>query len=275
MKKYNNEKVSLITGSGSGIGRAIAIELAKHGHAIAVNDINSQAGHKVLDEIKTFGGQGCFIKADVGDSKQVKEMFSRIKSKWARLDVLVNNAGVPGDFSLLEDMSDEIWHKTIGVHLNGTFYCLREAARIMIPAKYGRIINMASIAGLVGTIGSGEYSAAKAGVINLTKTSAKELATYGITSNAIAPGIVATPINRALELKNSRFIKAVIESTPTGNMTTPEQIAQLVLFLISPAANNMTGQLIPIDGAASTTMAMDNFMHRMIMEKQSLKDKKY
>ena len=266
VEKSSGLKTALITGGGSGIGRAIAIRLAQSGYTIAVNDIDSEAGQRVLNEVETTGAKGGFFEADVSDSGQVREMYDGIDEKWGQLDVLVNNAGAPGAFSLLTDMPDETWHKTIGVHLNGTFYCLRDAARTMIRAGHGKIINIASIAGLVGTIGSGEYSAAKAGVINLTKTAAKEMAPFGITINAIAPGIVATPINRALQKKNSSFIQAAVESALTGQMTTPEEIAELVLFLVSSATNNLTGQVIPIDGAASTTMVMDGFMHGMVVK---------
>ena len=242
-------KTALVTGSGSGIGRAVGLRLVRQGYALAVNDVNADSGNKILSEIEQSGGQACFIHADVSNPGQVGSMFSQIKNRWGRLDVLVNNAGTPGTFSLLADMADEIWHQTIGVHLNGSFYCLREAARMMILAGRGKIVNIASIAGLVGTVGSGEYSAAKAGVINLTRTAAKELAPYGITVNAVAPGIVATPVNLALEEKNSPFIQSAKASSATGRMTTPEEIAELVLFLISSAASNLTGQVIPLDGA--------------------------
>ena len=260
-------KTALVTGSGSGIGRAVGLRLVRQGYALAVNDVNADSGNKVLSEIEQSGGQACFIHADVSNPDQVGSMFSQIKNRWGRLDILVNNAGTPGTFSLLADMADEIWHQTIGVHLNGSFYCLREAARIMIPAGRGKIVNIASIAGLVGTVGSGEYSAAKAGVINLTRTAAKEMAPYGITVNAVAPGIVATPVNLALEEKNSPFIQSAKASSATGRMTTPEEIADLVLFLISSAASNLTGQVIPLDGAGAITMPMDKFMLKMVSKK--------
>ena len=257
-------KTALVTGSGSGIGRAVGLRLVRQGYALAVNDVNADSGNKILSEIEQSGGQACFIHADVSNPGQVGSMFSQIKNRWGRLDVLVNNAGTPGTFSLLADMADEIWHQTIGVHLNGSFYCLREAARMMILAGRGKIVNIASIAGLVGTVGSGEYSAAKAGVINLTRTAAKELAPYGITVNAVAPGIVATPVNLALEEKNSPFIQSAKASSATGRMTTPEEIAELVLFLISSAASNLTGQVIPLDGAGAITIPMDKFMQTMV-----------
>lgn len=262
-----NQKVALVTGGGSGIGRQIALNLAGSGCLVVVNDLNPEAGQETLELINQAGGRADFKQADVSDSDRVNDMFSAVQSEYGRLDVLVNNAGVPGRFSLIADMEDDTWAKTIGVHLNGTFYCLRAAARLMIPAKRGTIVNIASIAGLNGTIGSGEYGAAKAGVINLTKTAAKEMGPFGITVNAIAPGMAATPINVSLQKKGSPFIDTAVESTPTGRMTTPEEIAGLVLFLISPAAINITGQVIPIDGGAEISMSMDKFMHFMVTKK--------
>ena len=261
-----SEKVALVTGGGSGIGRAVALELAAAGFAIAVNDINKEAGEETLDAL---GGRNrdTFYGADISDSGRVKEMFRALDERYGRLDVLVNNAGVPGRFSLLADMGDQTWERTIGVHLNGSFFCLRAAAGMMLPAKRGRIINMASIAGLNGTVGSGEYGAAKAGVINLTRTAAKEMGAYGITVNAIAPGMVATPVNTALREKGSPFIETAEDSTPTGRMTTPEEIAGLVVFLTTETAANITGQVIVVDGAAEISMSMDKFMHSLITRK--------
>ena len=157
-------------------------------------------------------------------------------------------------------ISDKNWHKTINVHLNGTFFCLRAAARSMVEGAFGRIINMASIAGMVGTVGSAEYGAAKAAIINLTKTAAKELGPHRVTVNAIAPGMVATPTNLKLKNKGSRFIESAVETTPTRRMTEPEEIAELVLFLSSEAAANINGQVMTIDGAAHINIGMDGYM---------------
>ena len=175
-------------------------------------------------------------------------MFEQAKREMGAVNVIVNNAGVPGAFALVGDMSDETWIKTISVHLYGAFYCMREAARLMSADGFGRIINIASIAGLLGAVGSCEYAAAKAGMIALTKTAAKELGSLGISAIAIAPGIVATPINLALEKKGSPFIEAAIAKTPTGRMTDPEEVAELALFLSSPIAANINGEVIRIMG---------------------------
>jgi len=263
-------KVVLITGSGSGIGRAIALRFAKHGNPVVVNDIVQEAGEKVLAEIERGGGEGLFVMADVSDVVQVKVMFQEAKAQFGRVDVLVNNAGVPGTFSLIADMPDETWHKTMSVHLNGTFYCMREAARMMLLSGWGRIINIASIAGLMGTVGSGEYAAAKAGIISLTKTAAKELGPYNITVNAIAPGMVGTPTNLKLRDKGSPFIETAEKGTPTGRMTTPEEIAELLLFICSSTSSNINGQVIGVDGGAEISISMDRFMLDFLARKSPI-----
>ena len=265
-----NQKTALVTGSGSGIGRAITRALAIEGYRLAVNDLNEAGGLETVELIRSDGGSADYYQADVSDPAQVSAMFQAVADKSGRLDVLVNNAGLPGKFGLLADMADETWLKTVNVHLNGTFFCLRAAAKMMLSRRYGRMVNIASIAGLNGTVGSGEYGAAKAGVINLTKTAAKEMGAYGITVNAIAPGMVATPTNLDLQAKGSPFIDTAIDSTPTGRMTTPEEIAGLVVFLVSPAAANLTGQVVTVDGAAALSMSMDKFMHFLVTRKSPL-----
>lgn len=264
------KNVVLITGSGSGIGRAIALRFAKEGSLVVVNDIFKEAGQKVVSEIERDGGEGLFIAADVSNLVQVKRMFREAKEHFGKLDVLVNNAGVPGSFSLIADMPDETWHKTMSVHLNGTFYCMREASRMMILSGWGRIINIASIAGLIGTVGSGEYAAAKAGMISLTRTAAKELGPYDITVNAIAPGMVGTPTNLKLRGKRSPFIETAEKGTPTGRMTTPEEIAKLILFLCSSTSSNINGQVICVDGGAEISISMDRFMLDFLTRKSSI-----
>jgi 3-oxoacyl-[acyl-carrier protein] reductase len=261
--------VAMITGAGSGIGKAVAMTLARAGYALVLNDVVQKAGEQTLQEIEGTGGKALFLQADVSDVGQVRRMFEEAKRHFDRIDVLVNNAGVPGAFSLLVDMPDETWLKTITVHLNGTFYCLREAARLMLASGFGRIVNIASIAGIMGTPGSGEYGAAKAGIINLTKTAAKELGPYNITVNAIAPGMVGTPTNLKLKEKGSPFIQTAIEGTPTGRMTTPEEIADLIVFLSSSGAGNINGQVICVDGGAEMSISMDRFMIGFLAKKSA------
>ena len=259
----------MVTGAGSGIGKAVAMTLARAGYALVLNDVVPKVGEQTLQDIEGEGGKALFLQADVSDVNQVRRMFEEAKRQFDRIDVLVNNAGVPGAFSLLVDMPDETWHKTITVHLNGTFYCLREAARLMLASGFGRIVNIASIAGIMGTPGSGEYGAAKAGIINLTKTAAKELGPYNITVNAIAPGMVGTPTNLKLKEKGSPFIQTAIEGTPTGRMTTPEEIADLIVFLSSAGAGNINGQVICVDGGAEMSISMDRFMIGFLAKKSA------
>lgn len=261
------DKVALITGGGSGIGRTTALTFAKAGYTVAVNDIVEEAGRQVLSEIEQEGLRGSFMLADVSDAAQVKRMFREVQDRYGGLDVLVNNAGVPGPFSLIVDMADETWHKTLSVHLTGTFYCVREGARLMIPRGFGRIVNMASIAGILGTVGSAEYGAAKAGIINLTKTAAKELGPHHITVNALAPGMVGTPTNLKLKEKGSPFIETAEKGTPTNRMTRPEEIAGMVLFLSSESAGNINGQVIRLDGGAAIDISMDQFMRDFLLRK--------
>jgi 3-oxoacyl-[acyl-carrier protein] reductase len=268
------DQVAVITGSGSGIGRVTALEFSREGYIVVVNDIVKEAGEAVLGELERGGGKGLFIQADVSDATQVKAMFEEIKRECSTVDVLVNNAGIPGPFSLIVDMSDETWHKTIGVHLTGTFYCMREAARMMLKNGFGRIVNMASIAGLSGTVGSSEYGAAKAAIINLTKTGAKELGPYNITVNAIAPGMVGTETNLKLKEKGSPFIDIALDGTPTGRMTTPEEIASLILWLCSSGAANVNGHVIRADGGAEIHMSMDGFMLSFLSKKSQIVSKK-
>lgn len=260
-------KVALVTGSGSGIGRAVALTFARAGYAVVVNDIFPQGGEEVCAEIKANGGKSLFVQADVADASQVKDMFGLARRELGGVDVLVNNAGVPGAFSLIVDMPDETWFKTISVHLTGTFCCMREAARLMMATGSGRIINIASIAGLLGTVGSGEYAAAKAGVIALTRTAAKELGPYNITVNAIAPGMVGTPTNLKLKEKGSPFIVKSEASTPTGRMVKPEEVAELIFFLSSPAAASINGEVIRIDGGAAVNIEMDGFLRDFLSKR--------
>ncbi|MAF32525.1 MAG: SDR family NAD(P)-dependent oxidoreductase [Desulfobacterales bacterium] len=259
--------VIIITGSGSGIGRTIALRFAKAGYRVVINDIVKENGEKILAEIISQGGQGIFVPADVSNIEQVRNLFQTTLAEYGQVDVLVNNAGVPGGFSFITDMPDETWLKTISVHLTGTFFCIREALKTMIKMETGRIINIASIAGLMGTVGSGEYGAAKAGIINLTKTCAKESGPFNITVNAIAPGMVGTPTNLKLQKKRSQFIETAIEGTPTGCMTTPAQISETCFFLASKSASNITGQVVTIDGGAEMSTNMDSFMAQHLIRR--------
>ena len=253
-------RVALVTGAGGGIGSQVALALAGAGFAVAVNDVDAAAAGRSVTQVLAAGGAAQAWLADVSDSAAVDAMVQGIERDQGPLAMLVNNAGNPGRFSLLVDMSDELWANTLKVHLDGAFFLLRACARRMLARRWGRIVNIASLAGVHGTVGSGEYGAAKAGLINLTKTAAKELGPHGITVNAIAPGMVATPVNRELQAKGSKFIDAALRGMPAGRLVEPAQIAALVAFLAGDAAANVNGVTIPVDGGAAVSMTTDAYM---------------
>lgn len=254
------QRVALITGAGGSIGSSAAAAMAAAGFAVAVNDIDAAAADRTVQTIRAAGGTAWAYAADVGNSVAVDGMVQAIENDQGPLGVLVNNAGNPGRFSLLVDMSDQVWATTLQVHLSGAFFLIRASARRMVERRWGRIINIASLAGVQGTIGSGEYGAAKAGLINLTKTAAKELGPYGITVNAIAPGMVATPVNLGLQAKGSGFIDSAVQGMPSARLIEPVEIAALVAYLASDAAANINGSTIPIDGGASVALTTDHYM---------------
>lgn len=254
------QRVALITGAGGSIGSGTAVALANAGFAVAANDIDADAAERTTQLVRASGGVARAYTADVSNSSAVDAMVQAIESEMGALGVLVNNAGNPGKFSLLVDMSDQVWDKTMRVHLDGAFYLIRASARRMVKHQWGRIINITSLAGMQGTIGSAEYGAAKAGLINLTKTAAKELGPFGITVNAIAPGMVATPPNLALQIKGSGFIDAALQGMPTARLIEPAEIGALVAYLSSAAAASVNASVIAIDGAAGVSLTTDQYM---------------
>jgi 3-oxoacyl-[acyl-carrier protein] reductase len=237
-------KVAIVTGASRGIGRAIALELAKQGASIVVNYASSSgAADTVAAEINAAGGQAIALKADVSKVDQVEALFNATIENFQRLDIIVNNAGITRDTLLLR-MKPEDWQAVIDLNLTGVFLCTRAASKIMLKQRSGRIINIASVAGQMGNPGQANYSAAKAGVIGFTKTVAKELASRGITVNAVAPGFIATDMTS--KLSNTEDILKYI---PLGRYGQPEEIAGMVRFLAAdPAAAYITGQVFNVDG---------------------------
>lgn len=235
--------VVIITGASRGIGRAIALEFAATKARIGVNYSRSaEAAQGVATEIQALGGEALLVQADVSQSAQVEHLFQQVMAQWGRVDVLVNNAGITRD-GLLVRMKDEDWREVMNLNLDGVFYCTRAAIKIMMKQKSGRIINITSIAGVMGNPGQANYSAAKAGVIGLTRTVAKEYASRGITVNAVAPGFIATEMTA--ELKQEELLKLI----PLGRYGQAEEVAGLVGFLgRHPAAGYITGQVFHIDG---------------------------
>lgn len=237
------ERVAIITGASRGIGRAIARELAAQGANVVVNYASSSdAAQQVVAEITDAGGSAIALQADVSKLEQVDALLNNTLEKFGRVDVLVNNAGITRDTLLLR-MKPEDWQAVIDLNLTGVFLCTRAVSKIMLKQRSGRIINIASVAGQMGNPGQANYSAAKAGVIGFTKTVAKELASRGITVNAVAPGFIATDMTS--DLKSDEIIKYI----PLGRYGQPEDVAGMVRFLAADsAAAYITGQVFNVDG---------------------------
>jgi 3-oxoacyl-[acyl-carrier protein] reductase len=239
------EQVALVTGASRGIGRAIAIALAENGAKVIVNyKGNEDAAREVEEIIRQRGSVAELMQADVSSSEQVKEMVEKVLKKYGRLDILVNNAGINRD-TLIMRMKDEDWEQVIQTNLTAAFYCLRAVTRPMMKQRSGKIINIASVVGLHGNAGQVNYAAAKAGIIGLTKSAAKELASRGIMVNAIAPGFIVTDMTKQLSAEVQEKIAAEI---PLGCLGKPNDVAKLVVFLASSGADYITGQVIPVDG---------------------------
>ncbi len=241
--KALQDKVAIVTGASRGIGRAIALSLAAEGASVAVNYASSDtAANAVVAEIHGLGSGAIALQADVSQADQVDSFIKAVMEKWGRVDVLVNNAGITRDTLLLR-MGLEEWQAVINLNLTGVFLCTKGVSKIMLKQKSGRIINIASVAGQMGNPGQANYSAAKAGVIGFTKTVAKELATRGITVNAVAPGFISTDMTE--DLKADEILKFI----PLGRYGKPEEIAGMVRFLAAdPAAGYITGQTFNVDG---------------------------
>ncbi|KAF0995697.1 3-oxoacyl-[acyl-carrier-protein] reductase [Geobacillus sp. TFV-3] len=238
-------KIALVTGASRGIGRAVALELARQGANVAVNYAGSEAkANEVVEAIRSLGREAIAVQADVARAEDVERMVKTTIDHFGRLDILVNNAGITRD-NLLMRMKEEEWDAVINTNLKGVFLCTKAATRPMMKQRYGRIINIASVVGVMGNPGQANYVAAKAGVIGLTKTAARELASRNITVNAVAPGFITTDMTEAL----SPELKAeMLKQIPLARFGEPDDIARVVAFLASDAASYMTGQTLHVDG---------------------------
>jgi 3-oxoacyl-[acyl-carrier protein] reductase len=237
-------QVAIVTGASRGIGRSVALALAAEGANVVVNYASSNtAADKVVADINAMGSNAVALQADVSKADQVDALFSAVMEKWGRVDVLVNNAGITRDTLLLR-MKPEDWQAVIDLNLTGVFLCTRAASKIMLKQRSGRIVNITSVAGQMGNPGQANYSAAKAGVIGFTKTVAKELASRGVTVNAVAPGFIATDMTSGLN-----NTEEIVKFIPLGRYGQPEEVAGLVKFLAAdPAAAYITGQTMNVDG---------------------------
>ena len=240
-----NGKVALVTGASRGIGRAVAIELAKNGVNLIINYSGSEeAAKEVLKEVTKLGIQAYIYKANVGNYNECAAMVEFAIEKFSKIDILVNNAGITKDMLLMR-MSEEQFDDVININLKGTFNCMQLVSKYMIKAKSGRIINMASVSGRLGNAGQVNYAASKAGVEGMTKAAAREMAARGITVNAIAPGFVKTDMTDVL---SDNVKENIIESIPMKTFGIPEDIAKTVVFLAGEGARYITGQTISVDG---------------------------
>jgi 3-oxoacyl-[acyl-carrier protein] reductase len=241
----SNQKTAIVTGASGGIGTAIAIKLNSLGYNLVLNyNNNITALNDVVDNFSNKGPKNILVKADISDYNQAGELISKALEEFDSLDLLVNNAGITRD-KLLSMMSEDDFNSVISINLNGTFNCTRHVCKKMIKQKSGRIINISSVVGLMGNIGQVNYSASKAGVIGLTKSTAKELARKNITCNAIAPGFIDTHMTDAMS-EEAKI--EVIKNIPLKRLGTPEDVAELVAFLASDQASYITGQIISVDG---------------------------
>ena len=236
-------QTALVTGGGRGIGRAIALALGEAGAEVVVNYSSSAAAaDEVVAAITTAGGKAYALQANVSVETEVDGLIKTVLERSGRLDVLVNNAGITRD-GLLMRMKTDDWQSVIDLNLSGVFLCTRAVARPMLKQKSGRIINITSVVGLMGKAGQANYAAAKAGVIGLTRSTAKELASRGITVNAVAPGFIATDMTKDLDAES------ILKDIPLGTFGTQEQVAGTVRFLAAdPAAAYITGQVLQVDG---------------------------
>ena len=245
MNTLLDKRVAIVTGAGQGIGAAVARAYAAQGAQVAIVDMNAETAERVAADVRAAGGDALAVGCNVAIREQVDAMVATVASRFGGVDILVNNAGITRP-AMLHKMAAEQWQAVLDVHLNGSFNCLQGVVSGMIERRYGRIINVSSAAGVLGTIGQINYSAAKAAIGGMTKSAAKELGRYRITVNAIAPG-AATPMTEVIRT-DDRFKDKYLERIPLGYWATPDEIAPVFVFLASDWASYVTGQILAADG---------------------------
>lgn len=237
-------KVALVTGAAQGIGKSIALKLAANGADLVISDVNLDKAQETAKEVEKLGRKAIALKANVANLQETEIMIDEAVAKLDAIHILINNAGITKDALILR-MKEEDWDAVIGVNLKGVFNCTKAAVKYMAKQRYGRIVNIASIVGEMGNAGQANYAASKAGVFGLTKTVAREFASRNVTCNAIAPGFIETAMTQAL---SEKVREELANQIPMGRLGTPDDVAEGVLFLVSEAANYLTGQVINING---------------------------
>jgi 3-oxoacyl-[acyl-carrier protein] reductase len=238
------DKIAIVTGAGQGIGRGIALKLAREGAQVAASDANEETALHTAGEIEGLGLRAVGMKTDVASPSEVLHLVEDTVARFGRIDILVNNAGIARSATLLK-LTEEDWDQVLDVNLKGVFRTTQAVARHMVEARYGKIVNISSIYGRTGTVGDPNYAASKAGIIGFTKSTARELARHNINVNAILPGMIDTPLLRGIP---DRYLTPMIEEIPLRRVGTPEDVADAVAFLASDEASYITGAAIEVTG---------------------------
>jgi 3-oxoacyl-[acyl-carrier protein] reductase len=238
------DRKAIVTGAGQGIGRSIALKMAHEGADVVIAEMNPDSGDKTKKEVEALGRKALFIAVDVADQRKVKGRMEEVLRRWGKIDILVNNAGFDRGATLLK-VREEDWDAILGVHLKGTLNCIQAVAPHMIENSYGKIINISSIYGKIGGVATISYSSAKAGMIGLTKSVARELGRYQINVNVVLPGLIFTP---TIAKMAEKYQNMIIEATPLRRIGQPEEVANVVAFLASDEASFMTGAAVEVSG---------------------------